>query len=293
MNRRTLLAAMAGMSFGHQALAGGHKTQSGPPPSEMPAAMDAAITADAAIPAKRALNAFEVGVVGLMNIPPAILGGPAAVLNAFQEFRQQTFDALNAPVIPNPQPTVQPRGVFQVAVIGVINVVAAVIFPGFNFFLAGAFHVPDAVSQELAKSGDPLRAVMAGVQTAVGVVANAGNVVANTIVTEFNKVRAAAMQPGAFAPLAASKPVTTSAVSTPAVTAPQTPPKETKKTDHTPPSPLGQVTNPPSGPAKGPAKGPIKGLPLKSKADGAPGLQSTDRGAQTGVPSRPALRAKR
>ena len=257
------------------------------------AAMDAAIAADAAIPAKRALNAFEVGVVGLMNIPPAILGGPAAVLNAFQEFRQQTFDALNAPVIPNPQPTVQPRGVFQVAVIGVINVVAAVIFPGFNFFLAGAFHVPDAVSQELAKSGDPLRAVMAGVQTAVGVVANAGNVVANTIVTEFNKVRAAAMQPGAFAPLAASKPVTTSAVSTPAVTAPQTPPKKTKKIEHTPPSPLGQVTNPPSGPAKGPAKGPIKGLPLKSKADGAPGLQSTDRGAQTGVPSRPALRAKR
>jgi hypothetical protein len=43
MNRRMLLAAMAGMSFGHQALAAGHKAASGPPPSEMPAAMDTAM----------------------------------------------------------------------------------------------------------------------------------------------------------------------------------------------------------------------------------------------------------
>lgn len=71
------------------------------------AAMDRAIDADAAIPAKRALNAFEVAVVGLLNIPPAITGGPGAVLNAFQQFRQQTFDALNAPVVRNPEPTLR------------------------------------------------------------------------------------------------------------------------------------------------------------------------------------------
>lgn len=40
MKRRTLLAAMAGMSFGHQALA---QSKSGPSPSEMPAALDAAM----------------------------------------------------------------------------------------------------------------------------------------------------------------------------------------------------------------------------------------------------------
>jgi len=259
------------------------------------AAMDKAIEADAAIPAQRALNAFEVGVVGLMNIPPAILGGPAAVLQAFQQFRQQTFDALNAPVVPNPAPTVMPHGVLQVAVIGVINVVAAVIFPAFNDVLAGAFHVPDAVAQELAKSGNPVTAAMAGVQTAVGVVTAAGTVIANTIVTEVNKVRAAAMQPGAFAPLAATKPATTPAVTksantTPAVDAAQTPPKKPKKAGlTTPPQPPASFANPLSGLTKGLTKV----LPPKSKPGGKSGLQSTDRGAQTGVPSRPALRANR
>jgi hypothetical protein len=259
------------------------------------AAMDKAIDADAAIPAKRALNAFEVGVVGLLNIPPAVPAGPGAVLNAFQQFRQQTYDALNAPVVRNPEPTVMPRGVFQVAVIGVINVVAAVIFPGFNFFLAGAFHVPDAVAQELANSGNPLRAFMAGVQTAGGVVTNAANVVANAIVTEANKVRAAAMQPGAFTPLTAPKPVTTSAV-TPDVTIAQTPPKKPTKT--TPSQTSGHVPNPLAGLANGLTKA-TKALTPKPKPsrnpkpDGTSGLQPSDRGAHSGLPSRPALRANR
>lgn len=258
------------------------------------AAMDKAIDADAAIPAKRALNAFEVGVVGLLNIPPAIVGGPGAVLNAFQQFRQQTYDALNAPVVRNPEPTVMPRGVLQVAVIGVINVVAAVIFPGFNFFLAGAFHVPDAVARELANSGNPLRAFMAGVRTAGGVVTNAANVVANAIVTEANKVRTAAMQPGALTPVMAPKLVTTSAV-TPDVTNAQTPPKKPKKT---PPQTAGQVPNPLAGLATGLTKATKALTPKpkpspKSEPDGKSGPQLSDRGAQTGLPSRPALRAKR
>lgn len=265
------------------------------------AAMDRAIDADAAIPAKRALNAFEVAVVGLLNIPPAITGGPGAVLNAFQQFRQQTFDALNAPVVRNPEPTVQPRGVFQVAVIGVINVVAAVIFPAFNDFLAGAFHVPDAVAQELAKSGNPVRAVMAGVQTAVGVVTAAGTVIANTIVTEVNKVRAAAMQSAAAVPAAVPKVVSTSAV---APTLPTSLPKS-KKTElstpiddvnkSTPPKPRGQVLNPLAGLAKGLTKAltPKPKPKSKTESDGKSVVQSNDRGAQSGLPSRPALRANR
>ena len=265
------------------------------------AAMDRAIDADAAIPAKRALNAFEVAVVGLLNIGPAITGGPGAVLNAFQQFRQQTYDALNAPVVRNPEPTVQPRGVFQVAVIGVINVVAAVIFPAFSDFLAGAFHVPDAVAQELAKSGNPVRAVMAGVQTAVGVVTAAGTVIANTIVTEANKVRAAAMQPAAAAPAAAPKVVSASAVA-PAL--PTSLPKS-KKTElstpiddvnkSTPPKPRGQVLNPLAGLAKGLTKAlaPKPKPKPKTESDGKSVVQSNDRGAQSGLPSRPALRANR
>ncbi len=251
------------------------------------AAMDKAIDVDAAIPAKRALNAFEVGVVGLLNIAPAIPGGPGAVLSAFQDFRQQTYDALNAPVVRNPEPTVQPRGVFQVAVIGVINVVAAVIFPGFNFFLAGAFHVPDAVAQELARSGNPLSAFMAGARTAAGVVANAGNVIANTIVTEVNKVRAAAMQSGAAAPAAAPKLVSASAVGP---TLPASPPKPKKpalstQSDSvgkpTPPHPRGQVLNP----LAGLAKGLTKALTPKPKPKSEPKAKpKSESGGKTGAP---------
>ncbi len=255
------------------------------------AAMDKAIEADAAIPAQRALNAFEVGVVGLLNIPPAFLGGPGAVLDAFQQFRQQTFDALNAPVVPNPAPTVMPHGVLQVAVIGAINVVAAVIFPAFNDVLAGAFHVPDAVAQELAKSGNPIRAAMAGIQTAVGVVTAAGTVIANTIVTEVNKVRAAAMAPGAFAPLAASKPVTTAAI-TPFAATSQSPPKKPKTALASPSQTSAQLRGPLPGPAKGLTKALTPETGPKAEPGGKSGFQSSDRGAQAGVPSRPALRAK-
>ncbi|MUL46386.1 hypothetical protein FZI85_08375 [Mycobacterium sp. CBMA293] len=267
------------------------------------AAMDAAIAADSAIPAKRALNAFEVGVVGLMNIPPAILGGPAAVLNAFQQFRQQTFDALNAPVVPNPTPTVMPHGVLQVAVIGAINVVAAVIFPAFNDVLAGAFHVPDAVSQELAKTGNPLLAVMAGIQTAAGVVTAAGTVIANTIVTELNNVRTAAMQPGAFAPLAASKPVTAASTVNPVVPTVRTPLQQPKifaplasiGTPKTPTTPLPVLQS--GGRFHDPLSGLTTGLTNilapKSTSGIKPGTQSNDRGSQAGLPSRPALRASR
>jgi hypothetical protein len=44
MNRRVLLAALAGMPFGgHQVLAAVRRASSGPPPSEMPSAMDLAL----------------------------------------------------------------------------------------------------------------------------------------------------------------------------------------------------------------------------------------------------------
>jgi hypothetical protein len=159
------------------------------------AAAQKAIDADAAIPAQRALNAFEVGVVGLLNVLPAIQDGLPGIATALQKARQDTFDALNLPFVPNPTPTVMPRGVFQVAVVGAINVAAAVIFPAFNDFLAGAFQIPDAVAKELAASGNPVRALAAGIKTAAGVVVAAGKVVAQAIVTAVDDVRTAAGQP--------------------------------------------------------------------------------------------------
>lgn len=91
------------------------------------AAATPAIISDGTIVAPRALNAFEVGVVGLLNIVPAAAGGLPAVVTAIETARQDTFTALNRPVVANPTPTVVPHGVVQVGVMEGINVVAAVI----------------------------------------------------------------------------------------------------------------------------------------------------------------------
>ena len=158
------------------------------------AAAEAAILADGSIPAPRALNAFEVGVVGLLNVIPAAAGGLPGIATAIETARQDTFTALNLPIVPNPTPTVMPHGVVQVAVVGAINVVAAVIFPAFNDVLAGVFQIPNAVAQELAATGNPVRAVAAGVNTAAGVVTAAATVIADSVVTAVSNIRTAAGQ---------------------------------------------------------------------------------------------------
>ena len=147
--------------------------------------------------APRALNAFETGVVGLLNIAPAVKDGLPGVVAAINTARDDTFTALNLPIVPNPTPTVMPRGVVQVAVIGAINIGAAVIFPAFNDVLLGAFQVPDAVARTLAQTGDPVRAIEAGVATTATVAHDAGSVVAQAVDTAVANVRAAADHPAA------------------------------------------------------------------------------------------------
>jgi hypothetical protein len=126
----------------------------------------AAILADGSLVAPRAQNAFEVAVIGLLDIVPAASGGLPGIMDAIHNARQDTFDALNAPIVPNPTPSVRPTGILQVAVVGAMNIVAAVIFPGFNDILGAAFSAPDAAAQELAATGDPVRAVVAGLSDA-------------------------------------------------------------------------------------------------------------------------------
>ena len=158
------------------------------------AAAEQAILVDSEIPAQRALNAFEVGVVGLLNVIPGAEGGLPGIITAIETARQDTFAALNAPIVPNPPPTVMPRGVLQVAVVGAINVAAAVIFPAFNDFLSGAFETPNAVAQQLAATGNPVQAVAAGVNTVGGVLNAAVTVVAQSIVTAISNIGAASGQ---------------------------------------------------------------------------------------------------
>ncbi|HET7741639.1 MAG TPA: hypothetical protein VFL67_13405 [Mycobacterium sp.] len=153
------------------------------------AAAQATILADGSLVAPRALNAFEVAVVGLMNIVPAALGGLPGIVAAIQTARQDTFTALNLPIVPNPTPTVMPRGVLQVAVVGAIDVVGAIIFPAFNHVLSAVFAVPDAVAQELAVTGDPVRALAAGFNTAARELTAAGTDIVDAVVTAVNNVR--------------------------------------------------------------------------------------------------------
>jgi hypothetical protein len=158
------------------------------------AAAAAAILADGTIPAPRALNSFEVAVVGLLNVIPAAAGGLPGIAAALQTARQDTFDALTLPVVPNQPSTVMPHGVVQVAVVSALNVVGAIIFPAFNHILSGAFQVPDAVAQELAATGDPVRALAAGVNAATAAVSAAGADIAASVVKAVNDVRAATEQ---------------------------------------------------------------------------------------------------
>jgi hypothetical protein len=187
------------------------------------AAAQRAIDADAAIPAQRALNAFQVGVVGLLNVLPAVQRGLPGIAAAVNKARQDTFTALNLPFVPDPEPTVMPRGVFQIAVIGAINVVAAVIFPAFNYVLAGVFEVPDAMAQELARTGNPVRALSAGIRTAGAVVGAAGGVITEAVVTAVDDVRDAAAD-SPTAPTAAT-PVSP----TPTIKAPRKPSSPTDR----------------------------------------------------------------
>lgn len=178
------------------------------------AAAQATILADGSLVAPRALNAFEVAVVGLMNIVPAALGGLPGIVAAIQTARQDTFTALNLPIVPNPTPTVMPRGVLQVAVVGAIDVVGAIIFPAFNHVLSAVFSVPDAVAQELAVTGDPVRALAAGFNTAARELTAAGTDIADAVVTAVNNVRTEIEQShpaNRVAPPQERSPVTTTA----------------------------------------------------------------------------------
>lgn len=182
------------------------------------AAAEQAILVDSEIPAQRALNAFETGVLGLLNVVTAAPSGPAGILAAIQAARQQTFDALNAPIMPNPPPTVMPHGVLQVAVISGINVVGAVIFPGFNDFLSAAFETPNAAAQTLATTGNPLAAGAAAVSALGARVVAAATVIANSVVTAINNIRTA----GPLALTATQPQVHKAATATTSTVAPMT-----------------------------------------------------------------------
>jgi hypothetical protein len=158
------------------------------------AALAAAIAADTTVAVPKASNAFEVAVISLLNVVPAAAGGLPAVGAALEAAREQTFLALNSPVGGPPLATPMPQGVVEVAALSAIRVGEAIIFPAFNDVLQATVGVPNAAAQELAATGDPVRAVAAGVNSAAGTVNAAVSVIANSVVDGVNNIRDAAGQ---------------------------------------------------------------------------------------------------
>ncbi|KRE29492.1 hypothetical protein ASG82_25920 [Mycobacterium sp. Soil538] len=154
-------------------------------------AAQAAILADGSRVAPRAFNALEVAVVGLLDILPATASGVPGIIDALRTAREDTFTALNAPIVANPVPTAHPDGVLQVVVVESLNVVGAVIFPAFNHVLSAVFDAPDAFARELAVSGNLGLAAAAGVRTAAGHVHAAVSVVGQTVHTGLQHVATA------------------------------------------------------------------------------------------------------
>ncbi|MFF2551281.1 hypothetical protein ACFVUS_09770 [Nocardia sp. NPDC058058] len=150
------------------------------------------IIADGTIVAPRALNAFEVGVIGLLDIGPAAAeGGLPAAVEAIQTARQNTYTAMNAPIVPYPPRTVIPHDATQSAVLAVIDAGAAIAFPAFNTILTAAVQAPDAAAQELATTGDPDQALAAGLTTAAAAQAEAQTIVTDAITAAIDQIGAA------------------------------------------------------------------------------------------------------
>jgi hypothetical protein len=150
---------------------------------------------DGMLVAPRALNAFETGVVGILNIAPAAAaGGVPGILTAIQDARQNTFDALNATIQKNPPSTANPQGVVEVAAVGALNVGGSIIFDGLNDIILGGLGAPDAAAQTLAATGDPVRAVAAGAAVTAGSVNAAITVVTKATTKAINDVRNATPQ---------------------------------------------------------------------------------------------------
>jgi hypothetical protein len=215
------------------------------------AAAQAAILADGTKVAPRAFNALQVGIVGLLNVLPAAADGLPGILRALQTAREDTFTALNAPVVPNPTPTAMPRGVLQVVVVEATNVVAAIIFPAFNHLLSAIFDTPDAFAQELASTGDPFRAVAAGVDNAVGHLTAAVTVVADSVVTGLENIHTAIEESRAENRTTATfddpeSPSHRSLTATPDSDTDQPDPETTEPVEETEEAPVDEPTDPPA-----------------------------------------------
>ena len=136
---------------------------------------DAAVTPlinnDVFLVVPKAFHALDVAVVEAFNVGAAVFT-PGDFVQAVQNGRTNILDALNQPVGPPTTPT-GATNILQVVAVSAIDVTTAVAFQAGELLLAGVVQIPNAVAQELARSGDPAAALAAGVTRAGQVISAA------------------------------------------------------------------------------------------------------------------------
>ncbi|MGX9792456.1 hypothetical protein [Mycobacterium sp. MMS18-G62] len=176
------------------------------------AAVTPLINNDVFLVVPKAFHALDVAVVEAFNVGAAVFT-PGEFVQVLQNGRANILDALNQPVGPPTTPT-GARNILQVISVEAINVTTAVAFQAGELLLAGVVQVADAAAQELARSGDPAAALMAGATRAGQVIATASAPVVSAVNTAVTNISASLADPFP------STPKTTAPKTTPKTTAP-------------------------------------------------------------------------
>ncbi|AKS33412.1 hypothetical protein [Mycolicibacterium goodii] len=145
----------------------------------------------------KAFNTLEIAVVQLLRVGAA-LADPAGLPDTINTARQTILDGLNQPLpgpgVPVPTET-GARTLPEVVAVEAIKVFAAVAFQAGELVLLGVVQTADAAAQELARSGDPVRALSAAVQQAGDVLQTASKIITDSVQTAATNIRDAAGGP--------------------------------------------------------------------------------------------------
>ncbi len=100
----------------------------------------------------RAQNALEVAVVGLIDLATTAVTQPANIVQAFNDFRAVTLDALTQPPGTMPPPPV--HNALEAAVVRTIEVTSALVFQAPERLLLGLTQAGDAFFRTIGTTGD-------------------------------------------------------------------------------------------------------------------------------------------
>jgi hypothetical protein len=168
------------------------------------AAITPLINNDVFLVVPKAFHALDVAVVEGFNVAAAVFT-PGQFLQAVETARSNILNALNQPVGTPTTPT-GATNIFQVVSVGALDVTTAIAFQAGELLLSGAVQIADASTQELAKSGNPVAALAAGIAETRQVAATAGAPVVSAVGTALTNLQHVLHDPF---PAAAKTTVTT------------------------------------------------------------------------------------